>query len=224
MVSPCAAPARPRFTCLNLTKMLKERDIALFCSGFSAALIAGILLLTFALGLASCTASRPSAPTALPVVPNLALVQRLDSQALRNWLPTDLTALPAYLVPAPAGSTPRQRRQWQKAQTQNLARAGVQPTKIKNSSVATAPGAVAVNRNTSPVATGASTATDTRKAGTRGGSAAVGPGAVATSTTTRAGMPWWVYLLVAVLGAVVWEVVSAKVAPLRTLLRWRITT
>ena len=200
--------------------MLKERDIALFFSGMFAALTLGILALAFVLGTASCTATRPGAATQLP--PNPALVQQLDSAALAGWLPRDYSALPAYLVPAPAGSTPRQRRQWQKAQAQNLARAGVLPAKIKNSSVATAPGATAINRNTSPVAIGASTATDARKAGTRGGSAAVGPGAVATSTS--ANVPWWVYLVVAVGGAVGWEIVSAKVAPLRTLLRWRTTT
>jgi hypothetical protein len=62
-----------------------------------------------------------------------------------KWLPNDLAGLPPYLAPAPAGSSPKQRRPGQKAQAQNLARAGVQPTtvKIKNSSVATAPGATA---------------------------------------------------------------------------------
>ena len=69
--------------------------------------------------------------------------------------PLDLAALglPPYLVPPPAGSTPRQRRQWQRAQAQNLARAGVQPQKIKNSSVATAPGATAVNGTSAPMVT-----------------------------------------------------------------------
>jgi hypothetical protein len=151
--------------------------------------------------------------------PDLALVQRLDSQALAGWLPTDLSSLPAYLVPAPAGSTPRQRRQWQKAQAQNLALSGILPTKIKNSSVATAPGAVAINRPTSPVATGSGVATDARKAGTRGGSAAVGPGAVATST--GAGFAWWWYVVAAVAGAVGWEVLTSEVTPLRLLLKWR---
>lgn len=201
-------------------KMPNERDIILFFSGFCSSCLLGILLMTALLSsLASCTSSRPAPLPALVASP--AQVQRLDSAALAGWLPRDLTGLPAYLVPPPPGSTPRQRRQWQKAQTQNLARAGVLPAKIKNSAVATGPGAVAVTRPSSPVATGSSTATDARKSGTRGGSAAVGPGAVATSTTP--GVRWWVYLVVAVGGAVGWEVVSAKVAPLRTLLRWRAT-
>jgi len=153
-------------------------------------------------------------------------MQRLDSATLQNWLPSDLSGLPPYLVPAPAGSSPKQRRQWQKAQAENLARAGVQPTtvKIKNSSVATAPGATAINRPASAVATAAgSVATDARKAGQRGGASAVGPGAVATATSSS-GLPWWVYLLVAVLGAVGWELFSAKVAPVRQLLRWRMVS
>ena len=90
------------------------------------------------------------------------------------------------------------------------------PAKIKNSSVATAPGAAAINRPTAQVATGAGMATDARKAETRGGSAAVGPGVMATNA--RAGTPWRVYLLVAILG---WEMFSAKMAPARQLLSWR---
>ena len=193
----------------------------------SFALVAG-------LALASCAASHPTTATDVPppVLVGVATVQRLDSLTLQNWLPAynlgglELASLglPPYLVPAPAGSSPRQRRQWQKAQARNLARAGVQPTtvKIKNSSVATAPGATAVNRPASAVATAAgSVATDARKAGQRGGASAVGPGAVATATSSS-GPPWWVYLVVAVLGAVGWELFSAKVAPVRQLLRWRL--
>ena len=204
---------------------VKERDIACFCGGFSAAIVAGVLLLVVLLGSVSCTSSRPAAPAHVPalVAPSPSQVQRLDSAALAGWLPTDLTGLPAYLVPPPPGSTARQRRQWQKAQAQNLARAGVLPAKIKNSSVATAPGATAINRPAAPVATNGGTATDARKAGQRNGTAAVGPGAVATSTHVDAGVSWWVYLVVAVGGAVGWELVSAKVAPLRMLLRWRLT-
>jgi hypothetical protein len=183
------------------------------------------------LALGSCTTSRPTVattspqlevtPDSLPILPYLRETKRLDSLALVDWMPLNLATLglPAYLVPAPAGSTPRQRRQWQKAQAQNLARAGILPAKIKNSSVATAPGAVAINRPTSAVATGSGVATDTRKAGTRGGSAAVGPGAVATSTPT--GASWWWYVLAALAGAVGWEVLTSQVTPLRLLLKWR---
>ncbi|MVN79129.1 hypothetical protein GO988_22590 [Hymenobacter sp. HMF4947] len=174
--------------------------------GFISGVIVMLVAVAVALTLSSCAVGRPD-----PVVP-LAVASSL--------LPLDsLAALPPYLVPAPAGSTPRQRRQWQKAQTQNLARAGVLPAKIKNSSVATAPGAVAITRPASTVATGASTATDARKAGTRGGSAAVGPGAVATSTS--AGASWWWYLVAVIAGAVGWEVLTSQVTPLRLLLKWR---
>lgn len=220
MVSPCAAPARPPFTSRKM-KALKERDIALVCGGFCGGCTLMILALVFVLSLASCTASRPAPaalgpqlealPDSLPYLrQRAAQVRRLDSAALAGWLPRDYSALPAYLVPAPAGSTPRQRRQWQKAQAQNLARAGVLPAKIKNSSVAMAPGAVAINRPTSAVATGSGAATDARKTGQRGGASAVGPGAVATARNSH-GPPWWVYLLVAAGGAVGWEVVAARV-------------
>ncbi len=193
-----------------------------FMAGMWSAATLGILGLAFLLSLAGCAAGhQPPAPA--PLVPvDLATVQRLDSATLRNWLPSDLAGLPPYLVPAPAGSSPRQRRQWQKAQAQNLARAGVQPAKIKNSSVASAPGATAINRPASAVATAAgSVATDARKAGQRGGASPIGPGAVAT--VSDSGPPWWVYLVVAVLGAIGWELFSAKVAPVRQLLRWRLT-
>lgn len=190
-------------------------------AGFVSGLVTMLLLLALLLSLASCTTTRPTpGQAAVPV--DVATVQRLDSATLRNWLPSELAGLPPYLVPAPAGSSPRQQRQWQKAQAQNLARAGVQPTKIKNSSVASAPGATAVNRPASAVATAAgSVATDARKAGQRGGAVPIGPGAVATATDS--GPPWWVFLVVAVLGAVGWELFSAKVAPVRQLLKWRIT-
>lgn len=155
--------------------------------------------LGLALGMGSCAASHPLTTSPPPAPVDQAQVQRLDSLALRGWQPADLAALglPAYLVPAPAGSTPQQRRQWQKAQAQNLARAGVLPAKIKNSSVATAPGAVAITRPASPVATGASTATDARKAAQRGGGGvATAPAASATGATLISkGLPWWLWLL-----------------------------
>lgn len=175
--------------------------------GFIGGIVTMLIVLAAILSLSSCAASHPSAPDVLTAL----------SVQLR---PDSLASLPPYLVPAPAGSTPKQRRQWQKAQTQNLARAGVQPTKIKNSSVATATGATAINRPAAPVATAGSVATDARKAGQRGGASAVGEGAVATATSSH-GPPWWVYLLVAVGGAVGWELFSAKVAPVRALLGWR---
>jgi hypothetical protein len=73
-----------------------------------------------------------------------------------------------------------------------MARAGVLPAKVKNSSVATAPGAVDITRPTSAVA-----------------------------TSERAGASWYWYLVAAVIGAAGWEVLTSQVTPLRLLLRWR---
>lgn len=165
--------------------------------GFWAGIVAALLAFALVVSLSSCATSHQPAPLP-PLTPvDVATVQRLDSLTLQNWLPSDLAGLPPYLVPAPAGSTPKQRRQWQKAQTQNLARAGVQPAKIKNSSVATAPGATAINRPASVVATGASTATDARKAGQRrGGGVATATAASATGAViTKGGAPWWVWII-----------------------------
>jgi hypothetical protein len=120
------------------------------------------------------------------------------------------------MVPAPAGSTPRQQRQWRKAQAQNLSRAGVLLAKVKNSSVASTPGATAIKRPASAVATAAgSTATDASKAGQRGGASAIVQGARAAATSS--GPPWWVYVLVAVLEAVNWEAVTYRLVPARWL-------
>ena len=83
--------------------------------------------------------------------------------------------------------------------------------------MATAPGAVAINRPTSAVATGSGAATDARKAGTRGGLAAVGPGAVSTSMSV--GISWWWYVLAALAGAVGWEMLTSQVTRLRLLLK-----
>ena len=187
----------------------------------------GLLL---GLSLASCTATQhtPRQPVEYAeAIDTLASVTPKQSFRLTSALPASINlatlGLPPYLVPPPAGSTPRQRRQWQRAQAQNLARAGVQPQKIKNSSVATAPGATAVNRPSAPVATAPhAAATDNRKAGQRHGASAVGPGARAEATDKRGGTPWWVYLLVAVVGAAGWELFSVKVAPVRQLLKWRL--
>jgi hypothetical protein len=76
-----------------------------------------------------------------------------------------------------------------------------------------------INRPASAVATAAgSVATDARKAGQRGGASAVGPGATATATSSNP--PWWVYALVAVLGALGWELVTHRLVPARWL-PWR---
>ena len=151
------------------------------------ALYVGLLL-----SLACCNAGR-SVQEAPPPATALSTSVALDS----------LAGLPPYLVPAPDGSTPRQRRQWQKAQTQNLARAGVLPTtvKIKHSAVATAPGAVAVTKPKSSVAAGpgavATTVTKPK------GPVAAGPGATATETTQRGLSYWW--LLVPAAGLLWWQ-------------------
>jgi hypothetical protein len=150
------------------------------------------LMLACALSLAACASSQ-TAVEAPPYTPrSTALV--LDSTA---------AALPPYLVPAPLGSTPRQRRQWQKAQAQNLARAGVLPTtvKIKHSALATAPGAVAVTKPEASVAVGpgavATTVTKPK------GPVAAGPGSNATATTESGLSYWW--LLVPLAGLLWWQ-------------------
>ena len=134
----------------------------------------------------SCISSRRAAePAPAPL-----------STCLSTDLPLDSAAqLPAYLTPPPAGSTPRQRRQWQRAQVQNLARAGVLPAKVKNSTLATGAGAVAttITKPRSTVATGTGSATDARKAQ---GGVASGENSQATGATEiDQGLPWWFWVL-----------------------------
>jgi hypothetical protein len=150
------------------------------------------LLLLCALSVGACTSSRPAGePTPVATSRSSALV--LGS----------LADLPAYLVPAPVGSSPRQRRQWQKAQAANLARAGVLPAtvKIKHSAVATAPGAVAATKPSASVAAGpGAVATTVTKPH---GPVAAAPGATATETTQRGLSYWW--LLVLAVGLLWWQ-------------------
>lgn len=61
---------------------------------------------------------------------------------------------------------------------------------------------------------------DNRKAGQRGGAAATAPSATATATTKKAGVPWWVFLLVGVGSVVGWEWLSSQ-ALVRKWLPWR---
>ncbi|WP_210519893.1 hypothetical protein [Hymenobacter terricola] len=65
-------------------------------------------------------------------------------------------------------------------------------------------GSVTFTLATAPGAVATSTSTDNRKAGQKGGAAATAPDAVATATTKKAGVPWWVFVLVAIVGAVGW--------------------
>ncbi|MBF9239733.1 hypothetical protein I2I05_20235 [Hymenobacter sp. BT683] len=152
-----------------------------------------LLLAVWALSLASCVSSRLAEP---PPTPSVALVSTplvLDS----------LAQLPAYLVPAPAGSTPRQRRQWQKAQAANLARSGLAPrtVKIKQSAVATGAGSTALTKPAGSVAAGAgAVATTVTKPKAP---VAAAPGAVATATTEQGLSYWW--LLVPVAGVLYWQ-------------------
>ncbi|MBO2007545.1 hypothetical protein [Hymenobacter negativus] len=153
-----------------------------------------LLFVAVSLSLASCAGTGPNVFNRTEPLPvEVACLPPLDS----------LAKLPAYLVPAPAGSTPRQRRQWQKAQAANLARAGVLPTNVKNSSLALGASSVAttITKPSGPVATGASSATDNTKAGQRGGAAATALDAVASTTTERWLSSWW---WLALLGALVW--------------------
>lgn len=62
---------------------------------------------------------------------------------------------------------------------------------------------------------------DNRKAGQRGGAAATAPKATATATTKKAGVPWWVFLLVGVGSVVGWEWLSSQTAVLKWL-PWRV--
>ena len=150
------------------------------------------LFIALSLSLASCAGSQAVTEPTPPATSR-------SSQLVRD----SLAGLPAYLVPAPAGSSPRQRRQWQKAQTQNLARAGVLPTtvKIKHSAVAAAPGAVAVTKPAASVAAGpgAVATTVTRPKGP----VAAGPGSTATATT-QSGLSYW-WLLVPLAGLLWWQ-------------------
>jgi hypothetical protein len=183
-----------------------EKYLLAAWGGFLSGITLSLTVLALVLGTSGCTASHP--------------VDRVDLLSTRaTRLDTSLVSLPPYLVPAPVGSTPRQRRQWQKAQAQNLARAGVLPDKVKNSSLATASGAIAVNRPASAIAIGAgSTAYDARKASKGHGSSAVGPGAVAS--TESAGPSWLLYLLLLIGGAIGWEWLTHWLVPL-SWLPWR---
>ncbi|WP_375435094.1 hypothetical protein [uncultured Hymenobacter sp.] len=138
--------------------------------------------------LSSCATTRP-----LPAdLPQLAVHQG----SLR---PDSLAHLPAYLVPPPAGSTPRQVRQWQRAQARNLARAGHAPqvVKVKHSTVANGSGSTAVStaKKSSAAAGEAAKSTVVGKAK---GPVAAGDGANVVATTKKT-FPWWVLLVVAIL-------------------------
>ncbi|MDO7875994.1 hypothetical protein Q5H93_14720 [Hymenobacter sp. ASUV-10] len=138
--------------------------------------------------LGSCAGSRQASEPGLdPLSTCLAIA---DSTAAQ---------LPAYLVPPPAGSTPRQRRQWQRAQATNLARAGVLPTtvKIKHSAVATAPGAVALTKPRASVAAGEGAVAST--VGKAKAPVATGHGAHAEQVQPPRSFPWWVLAVVAAL-------------------------
>lgn len=156
--------------------------------------------------LSSCTTSRPR-PADVPT---------LSTRATDSLSLDELAQLPAYLVPAPAGSTPAEKRKWARAQRRNLARAGVTPTtvKIKHSTLAAGAGATAVStaknsgvaagagataaavgKSKAPVAAGSlAAAVDQRKAAQKGGALAAGDGAQAAAVT-KSGLPWLVIVL-----------------------------
>jgi len=68
---------------------------------------------------------------------------------------------------------------------------------------------------TGNTATMSATTTDNRKAGQRQGSAATAPNAVATTTTKKGGIPWWVFVLVGVAAIVAWEWLKSYLTPLK---------
>jgi hypothetical protein len=161
------------------------------CYAILGILMGLCLAVVMGAALSSCATTRPRPAD----VPTLSVHQdslRLDS----------LAKLPAYLVPPPAGSTKRQARQWQKAQAQNLARAGHSPAvvKVKNSTVATgAATAVSTAKNSSTSVGAGATATTIGKAKAPVASA---PQAKATEiTTTKKGFPYWPFIVLAVLAA-----------------------
>jgi len=138
--------------------------------------------------LGSCAGSRQaSGPGLDPLSTCLAIA---DSTAAQ---------LPAYLVPPPAGSSPRQRRQWQRAQVRNLAGAGHAPrtVKVKHSAVATAPGAVAITKPRASVAAGAGAVAST--VGKAKAPVATGPNAHAEQVHPPRAFPWWLLGVVAAL-------------------------
>jgi len=61
--------------------------------------------------------------------------------------------------------------------------------------------------NTGP---GAVQVADNRKSGQRQGSAATGPGSQAATTSKNAGPPWYVFVVIALAGAVGWELLRRK--------------
>jgi cobalamin biosynthesis Mg chelatase CobN len=148
-------------------------------------------ILSLMVALVGCATTRP-----LPAdVPALSVHQ----DSLRR---DSLARLPAYLVPAPAGSTKRQRRQWQRAQAQNLARAGHAPAtvKVKNSTVATGSStAVSTAKNSSAAVGTGATSTTIGKA--KAPVASAPQAAAVDASTTKKGFPWWILIVAAVLGA-----------------------
>lgn len=172
-------------------------------TGWAVGLAFALLVLALFNGLTGCAVRRAGVQTVL--IASSPAVSR-DS----------LAKLPAYLVPAPAGSTRRQQRQWQAAQVQALANTGAVPAKVKvtgHGTVASAgatvtaapqkvkvtgrgtvasPGATVVNaqKADAPVTFGYDNLVqDFTKAGAHGGAVATAPGA--TAGVTRAGVPAW---------------------------------
>jgi len=198
--------------------LVKERDIACFCGGFSAAIVAAILLFVVLLGAAGCTSSRSAAPAGVPpLLASPSQVQQLDSAALAGWLPRDYTTLacrrtwyrprPARLPGSAASGKKPRPRTWPAPACCRL--------KSKTARWPPPPG---------PRPSIARPRRWPRRAApppmpARPATAALGLSAVATST--HASVSWWVWLLVAVGGAVVWELFSAKVTPVQQLLKWR---
>lgn len=161
------------------------------CYGILGGLMGLAISLLLAAALSSCATTRPRPAD----VPTLSVHQ----DSLRR---DSLARLPAYLVPPPAGSTKRQARQWQRAQARNLARAGHSPAvvKIKHSTVATGTAtAVSTAKNSSTAVGAGATSTTIGKAKAP---VATAPHAAAVEVrTTKKGFPWWILMVLAVLGA-----------------------
>jgi hypothetical protein len=78
-------------------------------------------------------------------------------------------------------------------------------------------GTVIIQQGTGNVASPA----DNRKAGQKGGAAATAPSATASATTTKAPLPWWVFVMLSVLSIAGWEWLTAQLKVVAWL-PWRV--
>jgi hypothetical protein len=155
------------------------------------------LLLAASLALASCTRHNPPpAPTSEPIAQQAPPKQPAGVivQPPRNLLDKLTGRTPEPQVYPPGTPVYAGKRSTITVNNNHVAgnQANTSSTTGKNGTSATGAGATAtqVEKTEGPVATGPGDATDNRKQGQRGGAAASAPGAVATATTVKPGLPW----------------------------------